>query len=42
MALKTTSMSGMANFRQLIFKTMNAEPSGRVLGFVFRQENDAA
>jgi hypothetical protein len=28
--------------RQLSVKTMNAEPSGRVPGFVFRQKNDAA
>jgi hypothetical protein len=35
-------MSDIAIYRQLSVKTMNAEPSGRVPGFVFRQKNDAA
>ncbi len=40
------SIPGLASdipiYRQLSVKTMNAEPSGRVPGFVFRQKNDAA
>jgi len=35
-------VSDIAIYRQLSVKTMNAEPSGRVPVFVFRQKNDAA
>ncbi len=35
-------VSDIPIYRELSVKTMNAEPSGRVPGFVFRQKNDAA
>jgi hypothetical protein len=35
-------VSDIPIYRQLSVKTTNAEPSGRVPGFVFRQKNDAA
>jgi hypothetical protein len=39
--LKSSAFHGALS-RQLSVKTMNAEPQGRMPGFVFRQKNDAA